>query len=48
MIKLFADEAVGDPTGTDRPQPEHWTHRKTGKAKVFVDDVGEKTKEFVK
>ena len=40
-------EAAGDLTDNDRLKREGQADRKVGKAKEFIDDVGEKAKDLV-
>jgi uncharacterized protein YjbJ (UPF0337 family) len=46
-IKGRAKEAVGDLTDNDHLKREGQADRKVGKAKEFIDDVGEKAKDLV-
>ena len=46
-VKGRVKEAVGDLTDNDRLKREGRTDRKVGKAKEFIDEVGEKAKDLV-
>ena len=46
-LKGRAKEAVGDLTDNDQLKREGQTDRKVGKAKDFVDGVGDKAKDLV-
>lgn len=46
-VKGRVKEAVGDLTDNDDLKREGQADRKVGKAKEFIDDVGEKAKELV-
>jgi uncharacterized protein YjbJ (UPF0337 family) len=46
-LKGRAKEAVGDLTNNDDLKRDGQTDRKAGKAKDFIDTVGEKAKEVV-
>jgi len=46
-LKGRAKEAVGDLTDNDHLKREGHTDRKVGKAKEFIDEIGEKAKDVV-
>jgi uncharacterized protein YjbJ (UPF0337 family) len=46
-VKGRVKEAVGDLTDNDQLKHEGQADRKVGKAKEFIDDVGEKAKDLV-
>jgi uncharacterized protein YjbJ (UPF0337 family) len=46
-LKGRAKEAVGDLTDNDHLKREGQTDRKVGKAKEFIDDVGDKAKDLI-
>ena len=46
-VKGRVKEAVGDLTNNERLKREGQTDRKVGKAKEFIDEVGEKAKDLV-